>query len=133
MADEPTQAEAEATAALTVRGPDGRSWPLALLIALAVLSLVAAGTTVGWTLTQREKQVNAAQEDVQQNRDVLVALCSSMTTLRFVFEQLELLDHRLAREPSLAVPVRAELRARATLYATGVVALSDIRECRGIE
>ena len=118
---------------LTVRGPDGREWKMGLLIAMAVLSLVVAGTTVGWSLTQREQQVSQAQERAQQNRDVLVALCSSMTTLRFVFEQLEVLDRRLVQEPSLAPSVRAQVRARATLYATGVVALSNIRECRGIE
>jgi hypothetical protein len=62
-----------------------------------------------------------------------VALCSSLTTLRFVFEQLEILDRRLAREPSLAPQVKAQVRARATLYATAALALSDQRECEGIE
>ncbi len=131
--DEPTTVEQEQTTTLTVRGPDGREWKMGLLIAVSVVALVAAGTTVGWTLTQREHEVNAAQEDVSQNRDVLIALCSSLTTLRFVFEQLEELDHRIARDPSLAPRVAADVRARATLYATASLALSDVKECQKIE
>lgn len=123
----------EQSVELTVRGPDGREWKLPLLIAITVVSMIVAGTTIGWTLTQREVAANEAEVKVEQNRDTLIALCSSLTTLRFVFEQLEVLDRRIVQDATLAAVTRANVRARATLYATAVVALSDMKECRGIE
>ena len=133
MGDMHTDMNTEIEIAQMVPEGDDRDWKLIVLAILAVVMMIITGALIGYTITHAEDKVSANEEEIDANRSALIAVCSSLTTLRFVFEQLEILDKSIARDQTLSAATRASVRSRATLYATAVVGLSDIQECRRIE
>ena len=94
------------------------------------VALVAAGTTVGWWLTRQDAETIQAQAAVDANRDASWPSAPRSRRYGSGSEQLELLDRRIARN-STPPSVRAQVRARATLYATGVVACPTLGSAGG--
>lgn len=98
-----------------------------LLMVTIVLAFVAAGQVVSLATKETTHQVG-------ENRDALVTVCASMSTLGLVFDQLRILDEGIAKDPSLSPSVRADVASRAALYGTAVDALADAdANCEQIE
>ena len=109
--------------------PDGPAWEWRWLlgVALAVGAFVAAGLYIA---THDEK----AADERDLNRAALTTVCSTMTVLAIVYEQLKILDSEIARDRSLAPSVRERVRRRGALYATAVEALNETNvDCEQIE
>lgn len=109
--------------------PDALGWEWRWLIgvALAVGAFVAAGLYIA---THDERA--AGERDT--NRAALTTVCSTMTVLAIVYEQLKILDQEIARDRSLARSVKDRVRRRAALYGTAVEALNETNvDCEQIE
>lgn len=101
---------------------------------LAIAAFVLAGLYIGSHGQQAKKAVDENTQNLQVNTDALTTICSSMTVLGIVFEQLELLDKSIASDKSLAPTVRAQVRQRASLYGIAVEGLNETnKDCEKIE
>jgi hypothetical protein len=101
---------------------------------LVIAAFVGAGLYIGTHGEETKANVQQNADEIDVNREALVTVCSSLTVLGIVFEQLAILDRAIATDQSLALNVRARVRQRAALYNTAVEALNETNpECEQIE
>jgi hypothetical protein len=105
----------------------GVDWKWGLGVALTIAAFVVAGLYISKHSQHTEGQVDT-------NRAALVTVCSTLTTLSIVFEQLAVNDRELAANPALPHELRPNIRGRISLYNTAVEAINETNtDCDQIE
>ncbi len=117
-----------------LRGERGSRTKWVLVLGTVVLAFVTAGQLVSRTADEAKNKVEVNEVDIETNRATLVTVCSALGTLGIVFEQLQIQDTRISRNPTLSLSVRRQVTQRAMLYGAAVHALAQSdQECEQLQ
>ena len=109
-------------------------WKWVVGLVIAVIAFVGSGLYISLHGERTQGDVNQNQESIAANQQALVQICSSMTVLGIVFEQLQFLDKQIAADKTISPGTRLRVRQRAGLYAVAVEGLNETnRGCEKIE